>query len=135
MIQLSIILASLIVAYIISLISEIYSISKKGSYIPTGLYFGIILKSFSFDFINKLLNTTTKEERKVILKNLVIRESGISIKKNFSTRVHACEILAVVASVTVFSNLSVPRQTCLKKEETQQIVKITPDHTTYTFKL
>lgn len=135
MLQLTIILISIITAYIISLTSGIHSIFKKEHYPVSGLYINLILKAFSFEFINKLLNTTTRVERRNILRNLVVSEYGIFIEKNFSVRIKATEIFAVVASMTFFSNSTIPRQTSLRKEEVQQIVKIPNDSTTHTFKI
>ena len=135
MIQLTVILLSIVIAYIISLISGIHSIFKKEHYPISWGCVNLLLKAFSFEFINKLLNTTTRVERRNILRNLVVSEYGIFIEKKFFARIKATEIFAVVASMTCFSNLTIPKQTSLKKDEVQQIVKIPCDNTTHTFKI
>lgn len=134
MVQLLIIFISIIIAYIISLTSGIYSIFKKEHYPINILYINLIIKAFSFKFIHNLLNTSTREERRELLQNLVVSEYGIFIKNNFSVRIRASEVITVVASMTCFLNLTVPRQASLKRNEVQQIVKIPNDTTTYIFK-
>lgn len=135
MLQLIVLSISIIIAYIISLISGIYKILKKNQYPFSSLCLNIIFKAFSLRFINNLLNTSTREERVNILDNLVIAEYGISFEKRIYSKIKSTDILALAAtSLTIFSVSNIPKQEILINKEVQEITKISNSNATHTFK-
>lgn len=124
-----------LLGYGLAIIDGIYKVKKNNSLLKNTTVTYIFFKSLNFKFISKFLNTSSKEERKELLKNFIISQNGIFIVAKKSSRINPQEILFVATSLSVITTLFIPRISSIQQEETQQVIEYNFDRSpTYNLK-
>ena len=124
-----------LLGYGLAIIDGIYKVKKNNSLLKNTTVTYIFFKSLNFKFISKFLNTSSKEERKELLKNFIISQNGIFIVAKKSSRINPQEIPFVATSLSVITTLFIPRISSIQQEETQQVIEYNFDRSpTYNLK-
>ncbi|MEG2256322.1 MAG: hypothetical protein RSB17_01485 [Cetobacterium sp.] len=135
MFQITFFFSVFLLGYGLAIIDGIYKVKKNNNLLKNTTVTSIFFKSLNLKFISKFLNTSSKEERKELLKNFIISQNGIFIVTKKSSRINPQEILFVATSLSVITTLFIPRISSIQQEETQQVIEHNFDHsTTYNLK-